>query len=276
MKRAFRTLSLLLCCALLLTAVPDVSAFMPVITALAEDEAQQATPEPQAEAPAATDAPEATQAPEITEAPAETDAPEVTEAPAETEAPQETQAPEATETPEVTPLPIDYTLDADKNPAFESGYVQLKSAVTVYEGAAASDDEIARLSGGVAYAVKRSAKEPDRLQIVFNDGSDALAKGWIDADRARPMNPETESLKFAESAAKDAEMQISTAAPRMQLCEKRAGRRDQRSKCGCGRRSGVPPRRDAAEHRQCRHRLVHGHDADRRACCRKEHAGFQA
>ena len=172
MKRAFRTLSLLLCCALLLTAVPDVSAFMPAITALAEDEVQQTTPEPQAEAPAATDAPKATQAPEITEVPAETDAPEVTEAPAETDAPQETQAPEATATPEatsevtseVTPLPIDYTLDADKNPAFESGYVQLKSAVTVYEGAAASDDEIARLNGGVAYAVKRSAKEPDRLQ----------------------------------------------------------------------------------------------------------------
>ena len=214
MKRAFRTLSLLLCCALLLTAVPDVSAFMPAITALAEDEVQQTTAEPQAEAPAATDAPKATQAPEITEVPAETDAPEVTEAPAETDAPQETQAPEATATPEatsevtseVTPLPIDYTLDADKNPAFESGYVQLKSAVIVYEGAAASDDEIARLNGGIAYAVKRSAKEPDRLQIVFNDGSDALAKGWIDADRARPMNPETESPKFAESAAKDEEM----------------------------------------------------------------------
>ena len=210
MKRAFRTLSLLLCCALLLTAVPDVSAFMPAITALAEDEVQQTTAEPQAEAPAATDAPKATQAPEITEVPAETDAPEITEAPAETDAPQETQAPEATATPEATPevmpLPIDYTLDADKNPAFESGYVQLKSAVTVYEGAAASDDEIARLNGGVAYAVKRSAKEPDRLQIVFNDGSDALAKGWIDADRARPMNPETESPKFAESAAKDEEM----------------------------------------------------------------------
>ena len=210
MKRAFRTLSLLLCCALLLTAVPDVSAFMPAITALAEDEVQQTTAEPQAEAPAATDAPKATQAPEITEVPAETDAPEGTEAPEATDAPQETQAPEATATPEATPevmpLPIDYTLDADKNPAFESGYVQLKSAVIVYEGAAASDDEIARLNGGVAYAVKRSAKEPDRLQIVFNDGSDALAKGWIDADRARPMNPETESPKFAESAAKDEEM----------------------------------------------------------------------
>ena len=206
MRKFFRSLSLILCFAMLFAAMPEAQLLVPMSVAAAEEE------QPAAEQPAEVSEPDPTQEP--------TQVPEETEQPEETAVPEETAEAEVTLPPseEVEVLPteevpdeneIDYTKDASFSPAFVSGYAKLKSDTSLYEGSGAKDEEIAVLGSGVVYAVVRDiGTECDRLQIVFNDGSEELARGWVDADRVTPMDPETDVPTFTRDTMTDDDVRI--------------------------------------------------------------------
>ena len=208
MKKVLRTLSMMLCLAMLVTAVPEASMLIPAWSAAA-DEAQVVNEQPQAEPEnASAEAPKEDTANEATEVPISdatedvvTPEPEITPEPE----PTATALPEAQPTDEVPQADeINYDKDASFSSAFESGYAEIKSDTAIYEDSADDAETFAVLDTGVVFAIKRDVSAGhDRILIAFNDGTDALATGWADADHVRPMNPETETADYTRDAVGD-------------------------------------------------------------------------
>ena len=197
MKQFIRTLSMLVCMALLMTSIPvdalaEAAALEDLVivqqtaeAAAQEDEdAPEATAEPQAESAEAEPAPESEDG---GEAEASADSPdEIQDLPVE-------QAEEEG---------IDYSADASVSPAFVLGYAQiLRDETALYSGSASDSQLLARLGAGVVYATGRS-QDGARLEITYHSGAQ-LQSGWVDAACLRPMNPEDEVPAYLLACAGD-------------------------------------------------------------------------
>ncbi len=223
MKMRVRVLSIIICLALLMSAAPaglrlsdGFATEAELAEALIEEPAAEA---PEAEAPDA--APEAVEVPP--EEPAEPEAPvsEEAEAPdvaveqpdeaSESEdAPVEDAEPEAAEDADIETEAeieaeqapeadaVDYGAAASASPAFSIGCAEvIRDEVAVYADTSEGAKIKAMLNRGVVYAVARSAKGADRLEILFNAGPDrGMDRGWVDAAALRPMEPEAEVPAF--------------------------------------------------------------------------------
>ena len=214
MNKLFRTLSFLICFALLMTLVP---AEMPAAFAEEVTETQEIleeTPVPQAVETSAEEdgaAPEKTEPEQAESAPdAPSDAGDADAAPSEepsvgpsTEPSTEPSLePSVEPSAEVQPTPaaeeeapaINYAEKASRSPAFVKGFAEiLESDTEIYEGNSASDEVVAWIGRGVVYVISRTPEDsgrPDRLQVAFNaDPEKDIQLGWIDAAAARPMDP---------------------------------------------------------------------------------------
>ena len=214
MNKLFRTLSFLICFALLMTLVP---AEMPAAFAEEVTETQEIleeTPVPQAVETSAEEdgaAPEKTEPEQAESAPdAPSDAGDADAAPSEepsvgpsTEPSTEPSLePSVEPSAEVQPTPaaeeelpaINYAEKASRSPAFVKGFAEiLESDTEVYEGNSASDEVVAWIGRGVVYVISRTPEDsgrPDRLQVAFNANPEKdIQLGWIDAAAARPMDP---------------------------------------------------------------------------------------
>ena len=237
MKKLFRVLALLTCFALLVTLVPDdlPKAYarenieeQSSVEESGSDAQEQASGEPKESVPSDVQSGGSDTTPppsggetttEPSEAPSAEPSGEPTAEPSTEPSAEPSVEPStepSAEPSEEAPVDelaaedeIDYAAKASRSPAFVRGFAEVLSDDTeVYEGNAASDEVIAWIDEGVVYVLSRTPEDssrPDRLQIAFNADPDADVQiGWIDADDARPMNPEEggEVDRYRESCKK--------------------------------------------------------------------------
>lgn len=209
MKKIVRLLSVLLCGALLMTGIPAAELGWSVRAEEMEPEMIVVSPAPETAELTAKVTNEASPAPTIAPS-AEATAEPTAEATAEPSTEHSTE-PGAEPTVQITAAPtakpeIDYGKNAGESPLFACGYVEILSADMPVYASADGREAAAWLGRGVAYAVARSASEPDRLLIAYNpDPADGVRSEWVDAKGLRPMDPAAggEVEKYIASCAGD-------------------------------------------------------------------------
>ena len=216
MKKLVRTLSLMVCMALLMTAAPVDALVSAYASEVLEDiptletEVAEVTQSPaegtgqetetKADEPVAASEPEELSAEAAAEGVA--DAPQESADAASETGEQPTDLP-TTEPEQKDENSIDYTADAGKSPAFALGYAQILTEGAPLYADSVADAEIKAEMGkdGVVYVLGRE-DEPNRLKVTFNAGVEkGLDEGWMDAAALRPIEPVEEAAAYVRFCA---------------------------------------------------------------------------
>lgn len=197
MKKFIRTLSLLVCMALLMSNMP---------AELIRDAYAYAQEIPEMEILPIAEYTEETNAETVSEDETPADAGEmileemtVEEIPAEEIILQEEPSENAAASPEeVMPeQETDVPVETD-NAVFEQGYARVLETAPVYAGSGVSDAQKARIGEGVVYVLGLS-EQAERFEIAFYAGSESgIDSGWIDAGCVRPLEAEKELPSYIE------------------------------------------------------------------------------